>query len=196
MDMKDISIDSIKFFLQGEKTRGRAILIGAVITGFLYFTILVLPETMTFFSGLRETRELREQIALVRSRVELADTMTQRLGGLKKDLEEYAESLPDKKEIPEFLEGMSAIAKVSGVRIISITPAEIKDPDDEKSKGFYKEMPITITAESGYHELGSFISNLESGNRVVLIEDLRIQGREDSSRKHDIKMTLKTYVSG
>jgi len=162
----------------------------------LYALLVVIPGTRNFLKKKSEVAVLKEQIDSVTDRVNRIESMTEKLDSLNTELEGYSGGLPDQKEIPELLEGLASIAKVSGVKILSITPLDLKESDDRDAKGYYKEMPITITAESGYHQLGQFISNLEEGSRFISIEDLRIQSNEASPRRHDVNLTLKTYVSG
>ena len=91
---------------------------------------------------------------------------------------------------------MSSIAKTSKVKILSITPFALKAVKAEgKEIEYYKQMPILITAKSGYHQLGRFVSNLEKGGRFVTISDLRIQHDPAFPRMQNIRMELKTYVS-
>lgn len=194
--MKNIDIDSIKDFLENEAVRANIARGGAVIAVLLYAMLVVVPGMGKFFKKKSEVEVLERQIDSVTDRVNRIDSMTEKLNSLKTELEGYSGGLPDQKEIPELLEGLASIAKVSGVKILSITPSDLKDSSDSGAKGYYKEMPITITAESGYHQLGRFISNLEEGSRFIAIEDLRIQHNEDFPRRHDVSMTLKTYVSG
>jgi len=56
-------------------------------------------------------------------------------------------------------------------------------------------MPIMITAKSGYHQLGNFISNLENEKRIINIEDLQIKYDASSPRMHNVVIMMKTYVS-
>ena len=195
MDIKGIKINDIQNFFKDEKIKVYIVLGGAVLGILLYSTLAILPKTGSFFNTRKERNELKKQIDLVSDRVKMIANRIRRTEGLEKELEGYSEGLPAQKEIPEFLEGLSAIAAISGVKILSITPSGLKDAKDAGGKGHYKEMSINITAESGYHQLGQFISNLESGSRFISIEDLRIQNNENSPRKHDVKLTLKTYVS-
>ena len=103
--------------------------------------------------------------------------------------------LPDEKDIPDFLQDLAATAKSSDVQILSVTPhGFVKDGKSGKDE-YYSEMPVVITAKSGYHQLGSFISSLEHGERFVTVEDLDIKYDSQNPRRSNVRMVLKTYVA-
>ena len=168
--------------------------LGAVVL--LYLTLFIVPICFNLSSISGETRKLNADINLVNTRIKQLDQKTTEIDKLKKELAAYSKGLPNKKEIPEFLEDLSSIAKASKVKILSITPSELKSVEagGDVSK-YYLEMPIDITAKSGYHQLGKFINNLEKGERFVTIKDLRIQYDSRVPRMPNIKITLRTYVS-
>ena len=93
------------------------------------------------------------------------------------------------------LENISLIAQTSGVKILSITPSELKPLTVGKKSVYYFEMPISISAKSGYHELGRFIREIEQGKRVMTVEKLRIRNNKNTSRIHDVGLVLEAYVS-
>ncbi|MBU1083803.1 MAG: type 4a pilus biogenesis protein PilO [Candidatus Omnitrophota bacterium] len=196
IELKDLNAAKIKELISDEGMR-RYIIAGAIaLAGMVYAMTCIIPGTLFFLKTGKEAAEMRTQIESVSGRVNRIDGMTEALDKIKTELEGYSEGLPGQKDIPEFLEGLASIAKVSGVNIISITPSELRSAQESDGKIYYAEMPIRISAKSGYHQLAQFISNLEKGSRFVSIEDLRIQYNEGSPRQHDISMTLKTYVSG
>ena len=96
--------------------------------------------------------------------------------------------------LEKFLEELSQVAKASNVKILSITPMETKKTE-EGDNPYYSVMLVKITAKSGYHQLGGFVSSLENGKRFIEIEDIIIKNDEGFPRRHDVEMVLKTYVS-
>ena len=121
--------------------------------------------------------------------------MGPKLKELRAEYEEYSKRLPGEKEIPEFLEGLASIAKTSKVKILSITPSELVPVEVEgKKEGYYKEMPISITAKSGYHQLGRFVADIETGKRFITISDINIRYDSNTPRMHNVKMGLKTRL--
>ncbi|MFH1552651.1 MAG: type 4a pilus biogenesis protein PilO [Candidatus Omnitrophota bacterium] len=198
IDLKTINLetDKIKEFLSDAQNRMYLILGATFVLAALYLSFIIVPKFNELSMVSRTVRELSNNINLVEGRMKRLDEMTKRLEELREEQASYSKQLPAQKEIPAFLEGLASTAKKSNVRILGVDPGEfIGEEAGEKDKRYYLEMPIVITARSGYHQLGHFINNLEQGERFITIEDLRIQYDNKLPRTHNVKIVLKTYVS-
>ena len=106
--------------------------------------------------------------------------------------------LSREKEIPLLLENLSNIARSSGVKIQSITPLSrsqaYKNDNHDKGETVYQEVPIAITAASGYHELGDFVSTLESDKRFMQVSDIKVKASRSMPAKHDIEFLVHVYT--
>jgi len=182
----------IKKLFTAKEYRGYLVIAAAGVLLFVYLVSAVIPKLVFFGKTSLEIKDLKARIELVDSRIGRIDVLTKKLEKLTTEISGYSDGLPEQKELPEFIEELSLTAKASGVKILSITPAEPKDSG--KSGAYYKEVPIEITAETGYHELASFIGDLEGSERFVTIEDLLIKSDVKNPRTHDITIKLKTYV--
>ncbi|MAD47593.1 MAG: pilus assembly protein PilP [Oceanospirillaceae bacterium] len=115
------------------------------------------------------------------------------LAPLKEQMAEMEESfgsllkqLPRDTEVPGLIDDISSAALSAGLSLKAI------NPQDMVQKEFYKELPIEIEVEGGYHEMGGFVSAVASLPRIVTLHDFSIvkQG-DDGSLKMEI--TAKTY---
>ncbi|MDP8298960.1 MAG: type 4a pilus biogenesis protein PilO [Candidatus Tantalella remota] len=203
IDLKniDFSFEDIKDFFEDEQKRLYTI-VGVVLTvSILYLAFVVFPKFNSLSKVTRTVTELNNNISLVNTRMKRLNEMTARLEELRKEQAVYSVQLPAEKEIPAFLEELAVIAKKSDVKIISVTPhgfsggsSAAKDKKG-KVKQYYYALPVEISAQSGYHQLGQFVNDLEEGQRFITVEDLKIQNDKNSPRKHNVKLVLKTYVS-
>ncbi|MFH1305875.1 MAG: type 4a pilus biogenesis protein PilO [Candidatus Omnitrophota bacterium] len=188
--------EKVKPLWDNEQSR-MYIILGAM--GFfilLYLLVVVIPSCSGFSRLSAKAKGIKSNIELVETRLGRLDKMKDRLGILREELEGYAKGLPEQKEIPEFLEDFSIIARESAVKISGITPSEQEEEKSGETKtDYYYELPVLITARGGYHQLGRFVSELEGGKRFVTVEELRIRQDKKTPRVHNIEMTLKTYVS-
>lgn len=184
----------LRSILEDEKSR-TYLLIGvtAVIAAF-YFSFGIIPKATEMAKTARKVSSYNDKIDLVTSRVNRLDAINRKLVALREEYKGYSKSLPAQKEVPEFLEGLADIARTSKVKIQSITPTKTPDGETPSDK-YYVEMPVRITARSGYHELGHFISNLEKGERLVIIKDLSIRSDPGDPWMHNIRILLNAYVS-
>jgi len=198
IDLKniDFSIDDIKDFFEDERKRLYTIVGVVLVVAVLYLVFLVIPKFNSLSQVSRTVTDLNNNISLVNNRMKKLDEMTTRLDKLRGEQAIYASQLPAEKEIPAFLEELAAMAKKYDVKIISVTPQESSSGSTKgKEKQYYYAMPVFISAQSGYHQLGQFVNDLEQGERFITIEDLKMQNNNDSPRKHSVNMVLKTYVS-
>jgi type IV pilus assembly protein PilO len=94
--------------------------------------------------------------------------------------------LPSDTEVPGLLEDITLAALNNGLKIESI------DLQPERRAEFYVELPITITVNGDFHDLGSFVSGVANLSRIVTLHDFTIA---PESSPGDLKMSIlaKTY---
>ena len=159
----------------------------AVLVAGGYF--LLLSPKMVEVGGLRGQREAK-QAELMQSRAVAASLarFKQEAQALRAKLETAKERLPSEKEIPGLYRQVSDLAFQSGLSVGLFQP---KDPVTED---VYLKLPITINAEAGYHQLGSFFDRLARLPRIVNLTDLKLAGiaRPTGTVKADLILT--TYV--
>jgi Tfp pilus assembly protein PilO len=189
-------IEKAKEFLKDEKNRSYIILGAVGLLGVFYLSFIIIPKFGDLSKTSRAASGLNNKISQLNNQIKRQKMMEKNLDKLKAEYGTYSKRLPQEKEIPEFLEGLASSAKTSRVRILSMTPSELKKAKSGGKGGeYYREMPILITAKSGFHQLGRFIADLEQRGRFITVSDLSIKNDSNSPRMHNIRMELKTYVS-
>ena len=119
------------------------------------------------------------------------------LDAYRKQMEEMEESfgalisqLPSDTEVPGLLEDITNKGEGSGLVFQAIKL------EKERTREFYIELPIKITATGTYHDMGSFVSGVASLPRIVTLSDFSIRPKgkrgEDSSQLQ-VNMTASTY---
>jgi len=196
INLKDLNLEKIKGFYKDPQTRNYAVGGTLVFVGIFVLCFMIIPQFLSMANVTREVGDLSNKIEINEKRISKVDELRKKTEELRVELQKRAKHLPAEKEIPELLEGFASIAKKSDVNLLSITPHGLQAAGGGDILGkYYREMPLTITAKSGYHELGHFTSNLENEKRVIIIDDLQIRGNSGTPRQHDVVMKVKTYVS-
>lgn len=95
------------------------------------------------------------------------------------------QQLPSDTEVPGLLEDIDEKGSESGLSISSI------QLQDEKTAEFYVELPIEITVQGGYHDLGGFVSGIAGMPRIVTLHDYTI--KSDDRGILEMIITAKTY---
>ncbi len=107
---------------------------------------------------------------------------------LRRRLDLVRERLPNEKDIPPLYRSVSNVAYQSGLAVSLFQPRE------GQPKEFYTELPISISAEVGYHQLGTFFERLARLPRIVNVSDLKLSGINKPTGSLRAEMTLVTYM--
>lgn len=85
---------------------------------------------------------------------------------------EAMKALPDKREIPALLTGISKAGSDAGMAF------HLFQPDKEINKEFYKEIPVSIKVAGGYHQITDFFLQITRLNRIVNINNVDVKGKK------------------
>ncbi|MBI3317159.1 MAG: hypothetical protein HYZ85_04055 [Candidatus Omnitrophica bacterium] len=166
--------------------------ITAVSAAFLFF--IFWPAWVTRL-------EIRGKIKSTKEQMKTLGNLSEKRATWLRNKEDYDSLIKGAKErlfSPEeaslLLGHVSKLAKESNVGIISAVPkvyetAFPKPFDEQYSVNLYD-----FTVEGGYHEVGAFISNLESNAKLLQIQRVKILPNDDLPKKHTAHVSL-TAVS-
>ncbi|HYU15942.1 MAG TPA: type 4a pilus biogenesis protein PilO [Candidatus Acidoferrum sp.] len=107
---------------------------------------------------------------------------------LRSRLESARERLPNEREVTVLYRSVSDLAFRAGLAMSTFQPRE------PQTKDYYTEIPITITAEASYHDIGRFFERLAQLPRIVNISDVRFSGITKPGATIRADMTLLTYT--
>lgn len=150
---------------------------------------LLLSPKMAEVSDLRAQRASK-QAELLRDRALAASLahFRQEAEALRAKLEVAKERLPSEKEIPSLYRQVSDLAFQSGLSV------GLFQPKEPVTKEIYQEVPITVTGETGYHELGAFLDRLSKLPRIVNLTDLKLGGISKPTGTLRVDLIITTYV--
>lgn len=191
-DLKNIDLKSIDFKDKNTQTLIlMALLCGILFISYLYFVLI--PQVSSDINIIKKTFNIRKELKEATSLVSKKVSLSKKLEDYAQKVELYEKKLPAQQEIPSLLENLSKMARNANITIIGITPVTLKAVKEKKAS-IYEEIPILITARSGYHELGRFLSNLENGDRFMKVVDINIKANSTAPKKHDVELMVYTYV--
>ena len=107
---------------------------------------------------------------------------------LKRRLEVAKTRLPSEREIPALYRQVSDLAHQSGLAVALFAPKAAEDREN------VTEIPITVTAEGTFHQLGSFLSRVGRIPRIVNLNEFRLAGIERPTGTLRADLTLATYL--
>jgi type IV pilus assembly protein PilO len=130
------------------------------------------------------------QAEVAKARVEEAGLRTFRAqaDALRRRLELAKGRLPSEREIPGLYRQISELALQAGLAVALFAPKPGEDKDT------VTEIPIAVSAEGTYHQLGGFFSRIGRIPRIVNLGDFRLAGVERPTGTLRAELTLATYL--
>jgi len=163
----------------------------------VYFFLLLRPTLGTLMDIAPRVQKLRMEIKAVQNDLEFEDRLKAKRVSLEDQLKLYANKLSRERELPSLLEDLSRTARTSNIKILGITPQDkalAKISLKAKESEVYQEHPISVTAESGYHQLGTFVNKLENNERFMRIADINIKANKANPKRHDVEFVVCAYT--
>jgi type IV pilus assembly protein PilO len=128
-------------------------------------------------NGLLEQRRQVEKRAFDRTRFEAE------LQQLIAELQQALQELPNEREIPDLLKGISNLGKQVGLEVRSFQPLP------ERTREYVAEVPVALEVEGSFHEVAMFFDRLSKMNRIVYVQDVKMTTPEDTGGKVVLSVT-------
>jgi type IV pilus assembly protein PilO len=81
-----------------------------------------------------------------------------------------AELLPTDRQVAALLRKITLAAEQTGVHFVVFRPG---GPRNEQ---YYTELPLQITVNGGYHQIGSFLAELANLRRIITVANVKLKG--------------------
>lgn len=115
-----------------------------------------------------EVEDLERKLTIAKRKAGQLDRHRKMLANAEEDFNIAKRALPEKKEIPSLITGISDAGKIAGLNFY------LFDPRSEKKQEFYAEIPVDIKVRGSFHEVALFFDNVSRLFRVVNITDITI----------------------
>jgi type IV pilus assembly protein PilO len=86
-----------------------------------------------------------------------------------------AELLPTDRQVAALLRKITLAAQQTGVRFVVFRPS------GPKNEQYYTEMPLQITVNGGYHQIGSFLAELANLRRIITVANVKLKSNTGST---------------
>ena len=130
-------------------------------------------------------QDLKEQFRVKAFQAANLDAYRQQMKEMETSFGTLIRQLPSDTEVPGLLEDITFTGRGAGLQIdeIKLQPEKITE--------FYIELPISISVNGAYHDLGHFVSGVASLSRIVTLHDFEIKPVGENKLKMNI--IAKTY---
>ncbi len=154
-----------------------------VLLALLYFFIFYMPVSDEIDTLKTEQVSLEQKKAAVQDRVKNKAAADQRFAELNNALTQALKELPNDREIPGLLKGISALGKKVGLEVKKFQPMP------EQKRDYVAEVPVALEVEGAYHEVAMFFDRLSKMNRIIYVQDVEMTTPEERGGKVYLKVT-------
>jgi len=156
--------------------------VGVIFLGVHFYTS---DKEQILQSKIRVESKLKTEYSSVSNQVANLAGLRKQMADVEEQFKEIKRQLPTQKEVPGLLEDITNIGIASGLVINSLVlQAERRDK-------YYIELPIHISAQGSYHQVGNFVSGIAAIKRIVTLHDFNLT--PTSAGMLNITITAKTY---
>jgi type IV pilus assembly protein PilO len=137
-----------------------------LVGSFAYFAYL--PKHKEIGKLESEYKVLAEKLDKARKTAKQLNYYRTKMKAAEAQFNIVMKALPEKEEIPTLLSGISQAARDAGLDITKF------QPNPEKAKDFYAEVPIEISVSGNYHNVAIFFDKISNLPRIVTIEAVKL----------------------
>lgn len=135
-----------------------------------------------------EAARMQAEVSTIKGLEAAVEEASQNLLLLEERLKTMNERLPSDRHISRLLADLSDSGQ--GVKIVSIKPLA---PED---KGELARLPFQISMESRFAPFGAYVERIESLPRLMVIDNISIEPKDDGSNVLNTSVYLSAYVLG
>ena len=149
-------------------------------------TVIVLVGAFVYFSYMPKLKEigklkvkqneLQKKLQTAKKNAAQLDYYRARMREAETKFKIAKRALPDKKEIPTLIDGISQAAHDAGLDILVFTPKP------EVRKEFYAQVPISIKVSGDYHNVAVFFDMVAGLPRIVNVTDIAIVPAKEGAK--------------
>jgi type IV pilus assembly protein PilO len=163
-------------------------IVGLVIVAGLGYFFLLSPKIDERASLRQKNDGLQIEVGKATADEANLRPFRQQAEALRKRLQAAKERLPSEKEMPGLYRQLTDLASQSGLQLAAFSPKPPADREDVAA------VPIAMTAEGNYHQLGSFFARVSRLPRIVDLGDFRLVGIERPTGSVRAELSLETFM--
>jgi type IV pilus assembly protein PilO len=166
--------------------RGLVSLLSYLFVAVGFYFSLVSPTMAAIDTAEAVRRELTVKRDQVKARAENRAAFEAELETLAAQLKEALKELPNDREIPSLLSEIDGLARKSGLDVRKFQPLP------EVMHEYYADVPVQITMDGGYHEVGIFFDRVSKMDRIVSVRDIEMADPKESGS--EVNLTVSGQV--
>lgn len=131
--------------------------------------------------------ELKTAFEYKQAKAANLDAYKEQMQEIRTNFAAMLEQLPRKTEVADLLVDITRTGLNNGLEF------DLFQPEGERPKDFYAELPIAMKVTGDYHQIGQFVSGVAALPRIVTLHNLAIKRAGKNTGKVTMDITAKTY---
>lgn len=116
-----------------------------------------------------EHQKLVNQLDAAKKNAAKLKSFEEKMKKAENEFQLAVKALPNSQEIPTLLSSISEAGTESGLQF------KLFQPRGGRNKGFYAEIPVSISVEGGYHNIVTFFDKVADLDRIVNIRNITMK---------------------
>ncbi|HBL27289.1 MAG TPA: hypothetical protein DD490_10690, partial [Acidobacteria bacterium] len=158
---------------------GIGAVLGAIACG-IGFYYMVQPIKDEIIAGEQTLADLQSKIQEGRAAKAQLPKFREEIRQLEEELGKLLRILPARRNTPDLLRRIRALAEQGDFALKRFTPKEMTDQE------FFSEWPIEIALDGTYHNLALFFDRISRFSRIINIENLQIVATGNPKSPHTL----------
>ena len=153
-----------------------------------YFYFIYLPKSEELNRVKQEYQAQSEKLKIFQSKARALPKWEKKMKEVEAEFNVATKALPDKREIPAMLTGVSKAGSNAGLEFL------LFQPEAELNKEFYKEIPLSMKVEGSFHQIADFFFQLAHMNRIINITKMSMDQKKQGPDLIEMSCTAVTYM--
>lgn len=165
-----------------------AIFIGTmVVLAGIYVWAIYLPKTKEIDATGQQIAALQQKLSRAIVRARAINKFEAEFAEVDAHFQEALKLLPNTKEIPTLLKTITQLGTDSRLEF------RVFNPQQERPRGFYMEIPVSIEVSGNYHDVAVFFDKVGRMERIVNILNVSMSPTGDRATNLNTKCDAVTY---
>jgi len=152
-----------------------------------FYALVYIPYSEEIYQLKEEISGLKQRIAVTKAKVKNLARFRDQYARVEKQFEEALKILPDKREIPSLLAGITQLGINSKLQFMLFRPGK------EAPQDFYVKIPVSIEVGGTYRHVALFFDKVRRMDRIVNIVNITMRPKTPLSTDLVTKCTAITY---
>lgn len=163
-------------------------LLSLVLIGGGYYYFFYMPKSDALDRAEKEFKTQSQKLRTVRNQAKSLKKWEAKMAEVEEAFYLAAKELPEKKELPSLLRGVSKAGSNAGLTFL------LFQPNQPVNREFYLEIPLSLEVQGQFHQIADFFFQVSRLNRIVNMINITMNKSGKSPGTISMRCSAATYM--